>query len=213
LHLFPVRDSVLDVKERIQATRSIPVARQRLLFEGRDLPDDLAIVDLPGESRDHGYSIIRLVVRAVEPIRIQIQARDGRSISLTVRTSDLVSEIKAQIQENEAIPIDEQHLFLGSDELGNQFILGDYPIREGRRIANDFTLHLRVPGDEARTPGPQSSGGSGIEIRINDLDDGTISSVRVRPTDRISVVAPLAEWDSSKVCKRAWLGGVMLDRK
>jgi ubiquitin C len=208
--IFPVRDTILDVKRRIRAGLSIPLADQRLLFDGRELPDDFAIVNLPGISRDGEDSFIRLVVRA-KPIQIRIQARDGRRISLTVRTSDFISEVKEQIEEHEAIPIREQHLFLGSRELGDRLILGDCIIRKAYRIAADITIHLCRPGDVIRALRSRFTVGSSLEITINDLDSGVISCVRVRATDAISTVAPSRRWDSLGVRTRAWWGGRQLD--
>jgi hypothetical protein len=210
LDIFPVRDSVMDVKRRIQAAKSIPVADQRLLFDGRELPDDFAIVDLPEISGGGEDSFIRLVVRA-EPSQLRIQARDGRRISLTVRTSDFISEVKEQIEENEAIPIREQHLFLGPRELGDRLILGDCIIRKPFRSPVTLTVHLGCPGGAIRAGRSHLSQDSSLEITINDLDSGIVSSVRVRATDAISTVAPSRRWDSSAVRTRAWLGGVELD--
>jgi hypothetical protein len=73
--IFPLRGSVQDLKQRIEAKESIPVADQRLLFCGRELADDLAIAVLEYCNPDFP---IRLVVRSAEAIPLAVTPVDCR---------------------------------------------------------------------------------------------------------------------------------------
>jgi hypothetical protein len=210
--IFLLRDTVQDVKRRIEGQfegpGSIPAAEQRILFEGAELRDDLPLVDLPGKTPLWGESLLRLAVRAAETIEVRVQAVDGRSIQLVARTSDSVFEVKEQIEEQEAIPIARQRLLWGSQELKNDRVLGDF------HIANGVTLHLR----DSESGAPVSAGiasakvGSPIEISVNNVDDGTVSSVRVLSTDPISSATPsLPSQAAAALGTRAWVGGEELD--
>jgi hypothetical protein len=211
IDIFPVHDSVMNVKQRIEHNEFIPVATQRLLFQGSELLDDLQLADLPGEtdvlSPCPPVTILRVVIREPEPIRVRLQAIDGRSISLFARTSDTVLELKAQIDEAEAIPIDQQFLFWGCRDMQNDQILAYYDLQNGS------ILHLRNPRGSGSysTETPPALAASSIMITLENLDDGTLSSVRVCLTDPISSVAPSLKWAAeSGVGVRAWLGGDLL---
>jgi hypothetical protein len=93
-------------------------------------------------------------------------------------------------------------------------ILGDYPIKKG------CTLHLHLPGDPIPGPNSPSHTDSVIDLTIIDSDYGTISCVRVRPTDPISAAAPSLTFPAddqppggclSPMGARAWLSGAQLD--
>jgi ubiquitin C len=138
-------------------------------------------------------------------MQIRIQTRDGRSISITVRTSDTIAEVKEQIEEQEAIPIAEQRLFLGWRELQDYRIVGDYV------IPANMTLHLRVRGGGIARADSKGNASPSIEITLINLADGITSAVRVGCTDPISAAAPSFTWATDwEFGAHAWLGGAML---
>jgi hypothetical protein len=196
----PARDCVRDVKQFFDS------ADYRVLFNGRELADDFAFVNLPPPAGFSSYSIVRLVAAAAESMQVRIQTRDGRSISIAVKTSDGIAEVKEQIEEQEGIPIAEQRLFLGWRELQDHRIIGDYGIRA------NMTLHLRVRGAKIAAPDSAGNGSPSIEITLNNLADGTISSVQVDAADAISAAAPSLTWAADREFgARAWLRGAVLD--
>jgi hypothetical protein len=202
VEIFLLRDSVQHVKQRIEANESIPAAEQRILFDGAELRDDLSLVDLPGKTPVGRDSVLRLAVRAAETIEFRVQAVDGRSIQLVARTSDSIFELRKHIGDLH-IPIDGQRLLWGSQELTNDRLVGDF------HIANGVTLHLR---DSESVGIVSAQAGSPIEISVNNVDDGTVSSVRVRSTDPISSAAPsLPSRATCQLGTRAWVGGEELD--
>jgi hypothetical protein len=150
--VFPVRDRVLDVKQRLETVESIPVAEQRLLFEGQDLEDDFLLVNLTVSDPDsEGVSVglphdvsMRLVSRGRATFRIRIAMPETQPISLLVSGGDLIWEIKKQIQAKTGVLAGDQDLSYGTAvALEHKNTLRDHPVR-----ANS-TLRLQLLGNES----------------------------------------------------------------
>jgi hypothetical protein len=199
--IFPVRDSVLRAKLRIEANEGIPISEQRLLFHGRELANEFRLADLPG-STNGDFCPLRMAVIAGESMDIGIQAKDGETMQLCVRRSDSIWEVKRQIEAMRARWDESEGLFLGGADLRDELVLGDYA------IMNHATLHLCgrsvAPGEGAS----ESEDSSSIEVTLNDFDEGTIRPVRVCRSDRISTVG---RGVGSEFGPRVFLGAVMLD--
>jgi ubiquitin C len=137
---------------------------------------------------------------------VLVHSTDGRLISLTVRKSDGIGEVKDQIEEKEAIPERNQLLFLGSRRMDDHWIVGDFGIQD------NFTLHLRVVGDEDRAATSPGRAMQSIEIVLHNLDDGRNWSVRVGSSEAICTVAGSLNWAVEyQTGVRAFLGGIELD--
>lgn len=67
---------------------------------------------------------------------------DGKTITLEVRPSDSIEDLKAKIQHREGFPPHTQRLIFAGKPLQDGRTLSDYHIR------NEYTLHfvLRLPG-------------------------------------------------------------------
>jgi hypothetical protein len=109
-------------------------------------------------------------------------------ISLTVRTRDEIREVKDQIEEKEAIPAKTQLLFMGWHQMDAHWIVGDDDVQD------NFTLHLRVLGDDNRAVAFPGRAISSIEIGVNLLDDGRNWSVWGGSSEAICTVAPSLNW-------------------
>jgi hypothetical protein len=70
--IFPARDSVREVKQRIAAKDSIPVTAQQLSFDGRELLDDFPLVDSPGKGIGQRWTFLSSFVR-LNPSDLQSQ--------------------------------------------------------------------------------------------------------------------------------------------
>jgi hypothetical protein len=185
IDIFPC-DRVCELKRRIAAKKGITAEDQRSFFNGRELPDDFTLEDLePPHPRGSRETVLRLGIRLHDPLRISIQDVSGDRFGLEVESGGIVSDIKAQIQSQTGIGIEDQCLFLPGQKLPNDDLVSDWSIEDG------FTLHLVRPSTREREPARevrrQDEGENGsIEVKIPDLESNTFSSITVGRQERIA---------------------------
>ena len=71
-------------------------------------------------------------------MKIFVQTSSNDTISLEVQPSDTIKDVKAKIQDNESIPIDQHHLTLNGKQLEEKRKLFDYGIK------NESILQLDI---------------------------------------------------------------------
>jgi hypothetical protein len=197
--------SLRDLKEAIFALKQVPIWAQRIVFCARVLADDVLITDLIPVSCESPIPDLRLIVCSPEKFSIKVQGFRGGTITISVRVSHLISELKGQIERELSIPIEDQHLFYVWRKLRDDETVGSY------RIPRDFLVHLSVSG--ARMGGNGSEDEGLMEVGMHDLDSRTTRVVRVRPTDRIRTIDESLKWDWDEEGTRlmVWFCGVVLD--
>ena len=110
------RNTVLFVKAIIEHKEDIPVARQRLIFEGEQLEDGSMLADYNIKKG----AVLQLRVR----MQIFVKTLAGKTITVDVEARNTILFVKAMIEDKEDIPADSQRLTF-----------------EGTQLDDDSTLH------------------------------------------------------------------------
>ncbi|KAI1695581.1 ubiquitin family domain-containing protein [Ditylenchus destructor] len=126
LNSMYVHSTIARVKAKIQEQANIPVEEQCLIFNDSELENDKT---LKSYNVQH-LSTIHLVRLTAGKIIVRVVI-DGttRKFKLSLDVFDTVAQVKAKIQKQENIPLDQQSLYFTDSELENDKTLESYGIK------------------------------------------------------------------------------------
>lgn len=107
------RDTVAQVKRKIERQEGIPAGHQRLVFVGEQLRDHHRLLDY----RIEHESTVHLVLRSGDSYEVFVDTPGGRSHTFEVLPTDNLAYIKNRLRERDGIPLDIMELYLGEQKL------------------------------------------------------------------------------------------------
>ncbi|GKD54588.1 polyubiquitin [Tanacetum coccineum] len=128
-------DTIGNVKANIYEKEGFSTYRQNLFSAGMQLVDSHTLADY----NIHMGTTLLLVLKMGQWMQIFINTNTGKTLSLEVKKSETIKNVKTMIQDKEGIPIAHQSLFFAKKELKDGYTLAEYSALE-----NESTLHLVV---------------------------------------------------------------------
>ncbi|GKB47626.1 polyubiquitin [Tanacetum coccineum] len=181
-------DTVASIEAKIHNQEGIPSCEQRLLFAGKLLDDSRTLADY----RIHWNSTLHLVPGSKGLMLITITTLCGNTtISLEVESSYTVGRLRAKIQDEEGLPLDNHSLFFTGEQLQDNLRAKSgwrksLPVRQcsvlfftGEQIFAGQTYSSRIPtmGKHAITLEVESSDTIG-SVKANIYENEGFSTCR-----------------------------------
>ncbi|MFS7908382.1 putative Ubiquitin-like domain-containing protein [Helianthus anomalus] len=130
-------DTIHNIKAKIQDEVNIPHDEQELIFNEMYLHD----IDTLASYNISSKSTLTFTHTSGGLMRIFIQTLTGRILTLKVKSSDTVQNVKFKIQNMEGSPPCQQRLIFNAQQLADSRTLADYDVHKDSTIA----LVLRLP--------------------------------------------------------------------
>ena len=126
-----LRDTVRQVKSKIQEVEGIPPDQQHITFADKELRDENTLSSYGIKKK----STLHLIIHVVKIMT-------GETRELKVNHNDTIGQIKQTIQDMDYIPSNQQHITFADKELYDQNTLSYYNI-QNESILNLTTLEMK----------------------------------------------------------------------
>jgi surface protein len=139
-------DTIETVKKKIEVIEGLKPEQQKLIFASQFLEDNKTLSEYKIKYQSTLHLVIRL--RGIKKfIRIFFKkVLTGEIITLDVEPSDTIEKVKKKIQEKEGIKPEEQKFLFAGMQLGDNYTIADYKIKENSTIHLILNLRKRLSG-------------------------------------------------------------------
>ena len=125
-------DTVESTKHKIAAKDGLPVYRQTLVYNGREMKDEQSLQDY---DIVHGSTLhLYLCLSSTEEIRLRVRQPSGEIMSVTAGKGERVEVVKTVLEAELGIPVEQQRLSFRGQQLENQMSLRVYGIQDGSEL-------------------------------------------------------------------------------
>ena len=125
-------DTVESVKHKIEAKSSLPAYRQSLVYNRREMSNEQLLQDyhVVEGSTLHMY----LCLGSTEEIRLRVRQPSGEVVSVMAGKEERVDVVKAVLEAELGIPLEQQQLSFQGQRLENQVLLSGCGIQDGSEV-------------------------------------------------------------------------------
>ena len=128
-------DTFENVKNKLFVKTGTPPEQQFLVVDGKEFDDGRTL----GDCNIKNESTMHLLERYIQ---IFVKSQTGKTLNLKVEPRSSIADVKTEIQDNNGIPAELQHLFFDGNEMVDSRTLYDYRINKGSTL--DLILKRRV---------------------------------------------------------------------
>ena len=131
-------DAIANIKQKIKEKENIHPARQKLLFEGKELNDNKSLSDYNIKKE----STLQLILKS--PILFFVKTLSNKTIMIKAQLSDTILSIKQEIQKKEDFPQEKYCIIFKGKELDDNKIVADYNIPKNSNLELALRIFIKI---------------------------------------------------------------------